>query len=114
MRRPWVTTPPDYSTLCRRINKLDASIKDSLSDIECGDMAVHLVPDGTGITPATRSEYVRVVHHLKRGFLRMTIMINKETLEIVSAKITKDDVGESVVFDDLLNDVTCRLSEVQA
>ena len=100
---------PDYSTIFRRINAQDASIAESLSDIECSDAAISLVPDGTGLTPATRSEYVRVVHRLRRGFLRLTIMINKETLEIVSFRLTDDSVGEPAVFEDLLHDALANL-----
>ena len=100
---------PDYSTIFRRINAQDASVRDSLSDVACEDVAIHLVPDGTGLTPAARSEYVRVVHRLRRGFLRLTIMINKETLEIVSFRLTDDTVGEPTVFEDLLHDALVNL-----
>ena len=62
------------------------------------------MPDGTGLTSNLRSEYVRVVHKLKRGFYRLTIMINKNTLEIVSFQLTEDTVGETVVFKRLLED----------
>ena len=95
---------PAYTTIFRRVSAQDASIRESLSDVSCGDVAISLVPDGTGITPATRSEYVRVVHKLRRGFLRLTIMINKETLEIVAFRLTDDSVGESSVFEALLHD----------
>lgn len=45
---------PEYTTIFRRINAQDASIRESLSDLSCGDVAIHLVPDGTGLTPAAR------------------------------------------------------------
>ena len=102
-------TSPTYTTIFRRINGMDASVRKSLSDVECGDVAISLVPDGTGLTPAVRSEYVRVVHKLRRGFLRLTIMINKETLEIVAFRLTDDSVGEPAVFEDLLHDALANL-----
>ena len=45
---------------------------------------------------------MRVVHRPRRGFLRLTIMISKETLEIVAFELTKDTVGEPTVFESLL------------
>ncbi|MDE0090590.1 MAG: transposase [Thaumarchaeota archaeon] len=100
---------PEYTTIFRRVNAQDASIRESLSGVECSGVAISLVPDGTGLTPATRSEYVRVVHRLRRGFLRLTIMINKETLEIVAFRLTDDSVGEPTVFEDLLHDALANL-----
>lgn len=93
---------PAYTTIFRRINAQDESIREGLSDVACGDVAIGLVPDGTGLAPAARSEYVRVVHRLRRGFLRLTIMISKETLEIVAFELTEDTVGEPTVFESLL------------
>lgn len=95
---------PEYTTIFRRVSAQDASIREGLSGVECSDAAISLVPDGTGLTPATRSEYVRVVHKLKRGFPGLTIMINRETLEIVSFRLTDDSVGEPTVFEDLPHD----------
>ena len=93
---------PAYTTIFRRVNAQDESIREGLSDVACGDVAICLVPDGTGVTPAARSEYVRVVHRLRRGFLRLTIMISRETLEIVAFELTKETVGEPTVFESLL------------
>ena len=87
---------PHFTTIFKRVNALCASVRDSLSDVRCEDVAIDLVPDGTGLTPSVRSEYVRVVHRLRRGFLRLTIMINKRTLEIVAFRLTDDTVGERV------------------
>ena len=94
---------PDFTTLCRRINGMDVSIAESLGeDVTCEDVELEMIPDGTGLTPSARGEYVRVVHKLKRGFVRLTIMINRETLEIISFEVTSDSVGETTIFEDLL------------
>ena len=52
---------------------------------------------------------MRVVHRLRRGFLRLTIMINKKTPEIVAFLLTDDTVGEPTVFGDLLNDALANM-----
>lgn len=95
---------PECTTIFRRINAQDAHTRESLSGVECGDVAISLAPDGTGLTPAARSGYVRVAHGPRRGFLRLTTMINKETLEIVAFRLTDDSVGEPAVFGDLPHD----------
>ena len=52
---------------------------------------------------------VRVMHRLRRGFLMLTIMINKKILEIVVFRLTDDTVGEPTVFGDLLNDALVNM-----
>ena len=100
---------PHYSQISRRINDLELSIKNGLSSINFEDVAVTLVPDGTGLTPATRSEYIRVVHKFKRGFLRLVIIINLETQEIVAHSLTDDKTGEATIAEDLLEDALVNL-----
>ena len=95
---------PHFSTIFRRRNALNVFIKEDLSEITSDNISIDLVPDGTGLTSNMRGEYVRVVHRLKRGFYRLTIMINKNTLEIVSFQLTEDTVGETTVFKRLLED----------
>ena len=100
---------PYFTTIFRRVNAQSVAIKESLSNIEIDDVGLNLVPDGTGMLPSTRSEYVRIVHHLKRGFLRLTIMINKDTLEIVAFHLTESSVGEVTVFEELLHDALVNM-----
>ncbi len=100
---------PEFTTIFRRISSQDAPIGGSLSGVTCEDVAIDLVPDGTGMTPAVRSEYLRVTHRLKRGFFRLTIMINKKTLEIVAFELTDDSVGEPTVFRPLLENALANM-----
>ncbi len=51
---------PEFTTIFRRINAQDAPTRDSLSDVTCKNVSIGLVPDDAGLTPASRSEYVRV------------------------------------------------------
>ena len=100
---------PSYTQIWRRINALDLSIKDGLSDFKLEDVTVTLIPDGTGLVPATRSEYVRVVHKLKRGFLRLVIIINLDTQEIISYSLTDDKTGESTVAEQVVENALRNL-----
>ena len=100
---------PSYSQISRRLNELDVSIRDGVTKISSEDFVVNLSPDGTGLTPSARGEYVRVVHKLRRGFLRLVIMIRLDTLEIVSFSIADDSVGETSMFTDLLENALASL-----
>ena len=93
---------PCYTQIWRRVNSLDISIKDGLAEPELDGMSITLIPDGTGLTPAERSEYIRVVHKLRRGFLRLVIVINRKTQEIVSHSLTDEKTGEPTVFEDII------------
>ncbi len=95
---------PDFTTLFRRINTQNVSVKDSLSKTTCENFSINMIPDGTGLTPFTRSEYIRIVHKVRRGFIRLVIMIDRDTQEILSFSITNSSTGEQPVFKGLLED----------
>lgn len=100
---------PEFTPIFRRINSQDASIRGSLTGVSCEDVEIDLVPDGTGMTSAVRSEYLRVTHMLRRGFFGLAIMINKKTLEIVAFELTDDSVGEPTVFRPLLENALANM-----
>ncbi len=55
-----------------------------------------------------RSEYVCVIHKLKRGFLRLVIIINLDTQEIISYSLTDDKTGEYAVAEQTVVENTLK------
>ena len=101
---------PDFTTLCRRINSQSTSIKKWLSESESDDIVIELIPDELNWYHQLGANMcVCVVHKLRRGFLRLTIIINKKTLEIVAYKLTDDKIREATVFEEILEDTLVNL-----
>ena len=55
---------PDYSTISRRINRLDIKINEGLGN----DIVIAL--DSTGIKVANRGEWIRHKWHVRKGYLK--------------------------------------------
>ena len=63
---------------------------------------LRLIPDGTGLTPATRSEWIHHKHKVKRGWIRLSIMIDHDTHKILAFRVTDERIGDSPRFEGLM------------
>ncbi len=68
---------------------------------------MNLVIDGTGLSPTARSEYIRFKHKVRHGFIRLTLVVDTDTREILGFSVTDDTVGEAPQFESL----TCMALE---
>lgn len=93
---------PHFTTLCRRINAVEVSVSDGITTVTSGDTVLRVIPDGTGVEPSTRSAWIRYKHKVKRGFIRFTLLINQDTLEILAYTVTDEREGEAKQFKGLL------------
>ncbi len=95
---------PDYTTLCRRINKMNVTSAEGCVEVRSKGSLMRLIPDGTGLTPSTRSDWIRHKHKVKRGWIRLSVMIEHDTQKIVAFKVTDERTGDSPQFEGLLED----------
>ncbi|MDX1373044.1 MAG: transposase [Nitrososphaeraceae archaeon] len=58
---------PDYSRICRRVNKLNITICDDKSNINDDNFVIAI--DATGIKVTNRGEWIRHKWNVKRGYL---------------------------------------------
>ena len=79
---------PDFTSIHKRVNKLDIKIDDSTDDDS--ENEIILVIDSTGIKVANRGEWMRQKWHMRRGFLKIHVGADVKTKKIVSLKITDD------------------------
>jgi len=96
-RRKTVPSIPDYSTLCRRINKLDIRIKERIGN----DIIIAL--DSTGIKVANRGEWMRDKWHVRRGYLKIHVAVDIRKKKIVSLEVTSEEVHDSRVMKKLID-----------
>ncbi|WP_035372758.1 IS5 family transposase, partial [Acinetobacter gerneri] len=95
-------TAPDYSTLCRRQKHIDISICYQRSS-----GGLHLLIDSTGLKFLGEGEWKRKKHQpeYRRQWRKLHIGIDAETLQIRAVQLTTNNVSDSQVLGDLLNQI---------
>jgi len=102
---------PDYTTLCRRQAQLDIEIPRTTSTEE-----KHLVIDSTGLKVFGEGEWKTRQHgyNKRRTWRKLHLAVNAETQEIEAAVVTTNDIHDSEVLDDLLEQVEDKIDKVSA
>lgn len=96
-RLDWI--PPDYSTICRRQKHIDIQISYEKS---CNGL--HLLVDPTGLG---EGEWKRKKHQpeYRHQWRKLHIGIDAKTLQIRAVQLTTNNVSDSQVFGDLLDQI---------
>ena len=77
---------PDYSTISRRINRLEIKINEKLGN----DIVIAL--DSTGIKVANRGEWMRYKWHVRKGYLKIHVAVDIKKKRILSLEVTSEEV----------------------
>ena len=95
---------PHYSVICQRLNGLDVKADSGKIDVTSKKPHyIRMAVDGTGMIPSTRGEWLRHKWKVKRGFIRLSIMVDADTKKILAFVITEETVGESHQLPSLLD-----------
>ena len=102
---------PHFTDLRKRILALDARALDSVSCSMVGKnkMVIRLIPDGTGLEPFARGEFLRAKHSVRRGFIRFTAITEHDTMKIVGFEITDESTGEAMNLNNTLADALKKM-----
>lgn len=95
-------TAPDYSTLCRRQKHINIAISYQKSSD-----GLHLLIDFTGLKFLGEGEWKRKKHQpeYRRQWRKLHIGIDAKTLQIRAVQLTTNNVSDSQVLDDLINQI---------
>ncbi len=100
-----VPSIPDYTTINRRINRLDIKINDS-KDKEFEDEYIVIAIDSTGIKVTNRGQWMIEKWNVrKKGYLKIHIAVNVKTKEILSMKVTDEHVHDSKALHELVENI---------
>ena len=102
-----VPSIPDYTTINRRINKLNIKVEDAVTKESTKDEYIVIAVDSTGIKVTNRGQWMEDKWHLKnkKGYLKIHIAVNIKTKNILSIKVTDEHVHDSKVLPKLVNDI---------
>ena len=99
------TSIPDYTTINRRINKLDIPIN-TAKDVSKDEYIVIAI-DSTGIKVTNRGQWMRDKWHIKnnkKGYLKIHVTVNVKTKKILSMQVTDEHVHDSKALPELVDD----------
>ena len=91
---------PDYSTISRRINKLEIKINERLGN----DIVIAL--DSTGIKVANRGEWIRHKWHVRKGYLKIHVAVDIKRKRILSLEITSEEVHDGRILKKLVDNAS--------
>ncbi len=105
-----VPSIPDFTTINRRINRLDIKIKgDNNKNKEFEDEYIVISIDSTGIKVTNRGQWMRdkwnVKNNNKKGYLKIHIAVNVKTKKILSMKVTDEHVHDGKALPELVDEV---------
>jgi Transposase DDE domain len=83
-----VPSVPDYSTINRRINKLDIKLNNRIGD------DIVIVLDSTGIKVTNRGEWLPHKWNVRKGYLKIHVAVDIKKKRIVSLEVTSEEVHD--------------------
>jgi DDE family transposase len=102
------TSIPHYTTINRRINRLDIKIKDTDSkNKEFEDQYIVIAIDSTGIKVTNRGQWIRDKWNVKnkKGYLKIHVAVNIKTKKILSMKVTDEHAHDSKQLPELVDEI---------
>jgi hypothetical protein len=100
-----VPSIPDYTTISRRINRLDIKIEDNNKSKEFEDDYIVIAIDSTGIKVTNRGQWLRDKWNKRKGYLKIHIAVNVKSTKILSMKVTDEHVHVSKALPELVKNV---------
>jgi hypothetical protein len=102
-----VPSIPDYTTINRRINRLDIKIKDTDSkNKEFKDEYIVITIDSTGIKVTNRGQWMKEKWNVRmKGYLKIHIAVDVKTKKILSMKVTDEHVHDSKELPELVDNI---------
>ena len=80
---------PDYSTINRRVNKLDIRINERIGN------DIVIVLDSTGIKVTNRGEWLPHKWNVRKGYLKIHLAVDIKKKKIVALDVTSEEVHDS-------------------
>lgn len=91
---------PDYSTINRRVNRLDIEINQHVGN------EIVIALDSTGIKVANRGEWMRHKWHVRRGYLKIHVAVDIKKKRILSLEVTSEEVHDGKMLKNLVDNAS--------
>ncbi|MCW3133969.1 MAG: IS5 family transposase [Methanophagales archaeon] len=91
---------PDYTTICRRVNKLSIEIKKTLIPYKGKEVVISL--DSSGAKVANRGEWMRQKWKVRRGWIKVHISVDDQNKQVVGIEATDESISDTKEFENLV------------
>ncbi len=98
---------PNFSAIYKRISKIkleDENSKTWFVDGKKKTEIIFLAGDSTGLKPTSRGDWMGNKWNIRRGFIKMHVMIDSKTKKIYAVSVTDDKTGDTPEFKKLLSE----------
>ena len=96
---------PCYTTIYRRFQALEVKRNGNAFTVTGGGtVPVRLAVDSTGLKQHNRGEWIRHKWKVRRGFVKLHVMVDVDTKKILAAQVTDDRTGDSLMLIPLLDE----------
>jgi len=102
-----VPSVPHYSTISRRINRLEIKTNEKLGN----DIVIAL--DSTGIKVANRGEWIRHKWHIRKGYLKIHVAVDIKKKRILSLEVTSEEVHDGKLLKKLIDNASAANNNVK-
>src|SRR3954471_1343751 len=96
---------PDYSTISRRINRLNVKIKEDNKVKEFEEEYIVVGIDSTGIKVTNRGQWLRDKWNIRKGYLKIHIAVDVKSKKIISMKVTDEHIHDSKMLPRLVEEI---------
>jgi hypothetical protein len=94
-----VPSVPDYTTISRRINRLNVKVEDvtttTTNKESIKDNYIIIAIDSTGIKVTNRGQLLRDKWNIRKGYLKIHIAVDVKSKKIISMKVTDEHIHDS-------------------
>ena len=94
---------PHYTTINRRINRLDIKINNKDNVSEHGYLIIAI--DSTGIKVTNRGQWIRDKWGIRKGYLKIHIAVDIKSKKILSMKVTDEHIHDSKMVPELVQNI---------
>jgi hypothetical protein len=102
-----VPSIPDYTTINRRINKLNIKVEDTVTKESTKDDCIIIAIDSTGIKVTNRGQWLRDKWNIKKkGYLKIHIAVDIKSKKILSLNVTDEHIHDSKMLPELVETIT--------
>src|SRR3989454_7215201 len=91
---------PDYSTIDRRVNRLDIDLDESLIR---SNSPVTIAVDSSGVKVHNGGDWIRHAWKVKKGYLKVHFAVDIKTGQVVSMDVSSEKVGDGKRLKRLIN-----------
>ncbi len=96
---------PHYTAIFRRIQSLDVQRSGGIITVAGSNGArIRFAVDSTGLKQHNRGEWILQKWKVRRGFVKMHVLVDVDTRRMLAVRITDDRTGDSPMFVPLLDD----------